>query len=147
MNNNLVLHIVIKLNLISPNINRFLMISDENDRSTSIEPYELYMRGTDNDQYDQRTRSLSVDSTSVNNDSEKSDTFNTFFNASEASHDFRRKPSRQNSYLEATKQIGGKSCKPLNDLAVFHFSESIFSAYHFCTNTTHTEPIYLYIFF
>lgn len=87
------------------------MISDENDRSTSIEPYELYIRGGDNDQYDQRTRSLSVDSTSVNNDSEKSDTFNTFFSAGEAAHDFRRKPSRQNSYLEATKQIGGKSCK------------------------------------
>lgn len=95
------------------------MISDENDRSTSIEPYELYMRGTD--QYDQRTRSLSVDSTSVINDSEKSDTFNTFFNAGEAAHDFRRKPSRQNSYLEATKQIGGKSCKHLSELAVFFF--------------------------
>lgn len=125
------------------------MISDENDRSTSIEPYELYMRGSDNDQYDQRARSLSVDSTSVNNDSEKSDTFNTFFNAVEAAHDFRRKPSRQNSYLEATKQIGGKFRKPLSDLAVFFFISvnTIFRLIILYKHHPHQTNIILYIFF
>lgn len=62
----------------------------------------------------QRIRSLSVDSTTTQaaHDAaaaENCDQFNTFMNAAaDAAHDFRRKPSRQNSYIEAVKQIGGK---------------------------------------
>ena len=50
---------------------------------------------------------MSVDSTQT--ELEKNDKFNTSCDSYDQAHDFRRKPSRQNSYLEAVKQIGGKS--------------------------------------
>lgn len=61
---------------------------DENDRPSSVDSSELYHQ---ND----RTRSLSADST--RNDYERIDKFHTYY------EDNRRKPSRQNSYLEAVK--------------------------------------------
>lgn len=70
----------------------------------------------------QRIRSLSVDSTTqaVQDAAEKSDHFNTFMSAAaDAAHDFRRKPSRQNSYIEAVKQIGGKLSNLILNLLIF----------------------------
>lgn len=51
---------------------------------------------------------MSVESAMAPNASDDIETTDKF-NLSCDSHDFRRKPSRQNSYLEAVKQIGGMS--------------------------------------
>lgn len=66
-------------------------ISDENERCSSVDSSDLYQ----ND----RTRSLSADSN--RNDYERIDKFQTYYD------DNRRKPSRQNSYLEAVKTAAG----------------------------------------
>lgn len=73
--------------------------ADENDRSCSIEPMAAGYIALQ-DEHRNRARSLSADSTRPEHDRGS-----CYFG--ESQHDFRRKASRQNSYLEAIKQVGG----------------------------------------
>lgn len=68
------------------------------------------------DEHRNRARSLSADSTRPEHDRGS-----CYFG--ESQHDFRRKASRQNSYLEAIKQVGGGKLKfSPNQIAAIFFS-------------------------
>lgn len=70
-------------------------------------------------QQDQRNRARSLSADSTRSDFERIGA-SQFPNYYESSQDFRRKPSRQNSYLEAIKLMGGGMFKIIFLLPFLH---------------------------